>query len=306
MNRTHTQYRSHPYFLPRFHSIASSPSIPPYCSLSYSISTYHTIYPISSSLSLIIPITIPIGIVKLMGRSSGFIAVHATLASGIIIHPFFIFCVLSCLPSYLPYFPSSSLPTFLFFLLSSWHLTTHPLPVSPHPLPLLFVIFLILCYYLPLLFLSIVIAPITSLITTPPLVRTLLRTCAGDVDLCLVPEVAIELEGENGCLPFLMQRIAEQGHAVVVVAEGGKCYAVLCCFFSFLSLTSLVPLSSSCFCKNPPDPNSTIFILIFIYILFLSSFYLNTSFWTRLNITSTINSIYHFLLFIFILNYDVL
>ena len=45
-------------------------------------------------------------------------------------------------------------------------------------------------------------------------------TCAGDVDLCLVPEVAIELEGVNGCLPFLMQRIAEQGHAVVVVAEG--------------------------------------------------------------------------------------
>lgn len=42
----------------------------------------------------------------------------------------------------------------------------------------------------------------------------------GDVDLCLVPEVAIELEGENGCLPFLKQRVAEQGHAVVVVAEG--------------------------------------------------------------------------------------
>ena len=42
----------------------------------------------------------------------------------------------------------------------------------------------------------------------------------GDVDLCLVPEVAIELDGENGCLPFLKQRVAEQGHAVVVVAEG--------------------------------------------------------------------------------------
>mmetsp|Transcript_19146 Transcript_19146/g.18489 ORF Transcript_19146/g.18489 Transcript_19146/m.18489 type:complete len:535 (-) Transcript_19146:142-1746(-) len=43
---------------------------------------------------------------------------------------------------------------------------------------------------------------------------------SGDVDLCLVPEVAIELEGSNGCLPFLKQRVAEQGHAVVVVAEG--------------------------------------------------------------------------------------
>ena len=34
---------------------------------------------------------------------------------------------------------------------------------------------------------------------------------SGDVDLCLVPEVAIELEGERGCLPFLKQRVAEQG-----------------------------------------------------------------------------------------------
>jgi 6-phosphofructokinase 1 len=33
---------------------------------------------------------------------------------------------------------------------------------------------------------------------------------SGDVDLCLVPEVAIELEGPNGCLPFLKQRVAEQ------------------------------------------------------------------------------------------------
>jgi len=43
---------------------------------------------------------------------------------------------------------------------------------------------------------------------------------SGDVDLCLVPEVAIELDGENGCLPFLFNRVKEQGHAVVVVAEG--------------------------------------------------------------------------------------
>lgn len=43
---------------------------------------------------------------------------------------------------------------------------------------------------------------------------------SGDVDLCLVPECRIELEGENGCLPFLMQRVKENGHAVIVVAEG--------------------------------------------------------------------------------------
>ena len=39
---------------------------------------------------------------------------------------------------------------------------------------------------------------------------------AGDVDLCLVPEVAIELEGERGCLPFLKQRVAEQGTTHIV------------------------------------------------------------------------------------------
>lgn len=43
---------------------------------------------------------------------------------------------------------------------------------------------------------------------------------SGDVDLCLVPEVTIQLEGDNGCLPFLMDRIKQNGHAVVVVAEG--------------------------------------------------------------------------------------
>jgi 6-phosphofructokinase 1 len=43
---------------------------------------------------------------------------------------------------------------------------------------------------------------------------------SGDVDLCLVPELAVELEGEHGCLPFLYDRVKLQGHAVVVVAEG--------------------------------------------------------------------------------------
>ena len=43
---------------------------------------------------------------------------------------------------------------------------------------------------------------------------------SSDVDLCLVPEVPIVLEGEKGCLPHLMRRVAQQGYAVVVVAEG--------------------------------------------------------------------------------------
>jgi len=43
---------------------------------------------------------------------------------------------------------------------------------------------------------------------------------SGDVDLVLVPEVPIVLEGPNGILPFLRQRLKEQGYVVVVVAEG--------------------------------------------------------------------------------------
>src|SRR3546814_6206533 len=45
--------------------------------------------------------------------------------------------------------------------------------------------------------------------------------CSSDlVDLCLIPEVPIVLYGKNGCMPHLMRRVKEQGHAVVVVAEG--------------------------------------------------------------------------------------
>lgn len=43
---------------------------------------------------------------------------------------------------------------------------------------------------------------------------------SGEVDLCLIPEIPLELYGENGFLPFLEQRVKENGHAVVVVAEG--------------------------------------------------------------------------------------
>jgi 6-phosphofructokinase 1 len=43
---------------------------------------------------------------------------------------------------------------------------------------------------------------------------------SGDIDLCLVPEIPIVLEGDDGYLPFLLRRVVEKGHAVVVVAEG--------------------------------------------------------------------------------------
>lgn len=43
---------------------------------------------------------------------------------------------------------------------------------------------------------------------------------SGDVDLCLVPEVPIVLEGDRGCLPHIMRRVKDQGYAVIVVAEG--------------------------------------------------------------------------------------
>lgn len=44
---------------------------------------------------------------------------------------------------------------------------------------------------------------------------------SSDVDLCLVPEVPIVLDGENGCLPHVMRRVRQQGYAVIVCAEGG-------------------------------------------------------------------------------------
>jgi len=43
---------------------------------------------------------------------------------------------------------------------------------------------------------------------------------AGDVDLCLVPEVPLVLDGETGCLEHLKRVVDEKGYAVVVVAEG--------------------------------------------------------------------------------------
>jgi len=41
-----------------------------------------------------------------------------------------------------------------------------------------------------------------------------------DVDCCLIPEIDFYLEGEGGLFEFLNQRLKQNGHAVIVVAEG--------------------------------------------------------------------------------------
>ncbi len=41
-----------------------------------------------------------------------------------------------------------------------------------------------------------------------------------DVNYCLIPEVGFDLEGPAGLLASLERRLAERGHAVIVVAEG--------------------------------------------------------------------------------------
>lgn len=41
-----------------------------------------------------------------------------------------------------------------------------------------------------------------------------------EVNVCLVPEVRYDLEGEHGLLAWLEQRLAARGHAVIVAAEG--------------------------------------------------------------------------------------
>lgn len=43
---------------------------------------------------------------------------------------------------------------------------------------------------------------------------------SGDVDLVLVPEVPIVLNGPDGILSFIQQRVNEQKFAVIVIAEG--------------------------------------------------------------------------------------
>lgn len=41
-----------------------------------------------------------------------------------------------------------------------------------------------------------------------------------DVDCCLIPESPFYLEGAGGLLEFIERRLKEQGHMVIVIAEG--------------------------------------------------------------------------------------
>jgi len=41
-----------------------------------------------------------------------------------------------------------------------------------------------------------------------------------DVNFCLIPEIPIDLEGENGFYKHLLDRVQRKNHAVIVVAEG--------------------------------------------------------------------------------------
>ncbi|KAJ0246102.1 hypothetical protein HA466_0176790 [Hirschfeldia incana] len=42
-----------------------------------------------------------------------------------------------------------------------------------------------------------------------------------DVDCCLIPDSPFYLEGEGGLLEFIERRLKENGHMVIVIAEGG-------------------------------------------------------------------------------------
>lgn len=41
-----------------------------------------------------------------------------------------------------------------------------------------------------------------------------------DVDCCLIPESPFYLEGQGGLLEFIEKRLKENGHMVIVIAEG--------------------------------------------------------------------------------------
>lgn len=43
---------------------------------------------------------------------------------------------------------------------------------------------------------------------------------SGDVDCCLIPESPFYLEGEGGLFEYIEHCLKEQGHMVMVIAEG--------------------------------------------------------------------------------------
>ncbi|KAF6141025.1 hypothetical protein GIB67_006470 [Kingdonia uniflora] len=43
-----------------------------------------------------------------------------------------------------------------------------------------------------------------------------------DVDFCLIPESPFYLEGSSGLFEFTEQRLKENGHMVIILAEGAR------------------------------------------------------------------------------------
>ena len=152
-----------------------------------------------------------IGIVKLMGRESGFIAAHATVASREVVRSLSFSLILSLSLSFslllshsLFLFLSFSLPLSLSLLLSPSLILFFPyfafLPLSPRPLS---------------------ISPYLSLLPLPSISLSLCPFfLSSSQDLCLIPEVPFTFDGENGILKYIEKVLECQGHAVVVVAEG--------------------------------------------------------------------------------------
>ncbi len=44
----------------------------------------------------------------------------------------------------------------------------------------------------------------------------------GNVDICLIPELPFELNGPKGFYEQVIAKVKEQGHCVIVVAEGAE------------------------------------------------------------------------------------
>jgi len=44
----------------------------------------------------------------------------------------------------------------------------------------------------------------------------------GNVDICLIPELPFELTGPKGLYEQIVQKLKEQSHCVIVVAEGAE------------------------------------------------------------------------------------
>lgn len=57
-------------------------------------------------------------------------------------------------------------------------------------------------------------------ITTAGFIAMYATLASRDVDCCLIPESPFYLEGEGGLYEFIKKRLKENGHMVIVIAEG--------------------------------------------------------------------------------------